>query len=447
MNQYVIIGNGVAAAGCIEGIRSMDLSSSITVISEEQYPVYCRPLISYYLEGKTTLAKMNYRPADFYEKNNVQVIYGQKAVAIDVHSNLITLSDGSSIPYTQICLATGSSPFTPPFKGLDTVANKHTFLTLDDALGLEKAIAPDSRVLIVGAGLIGLKCAEGILERVASITVCDLANRILSSIMDQECADMMATALTDKGVRLMLGDTVTEFKTNDSQIDRDGDETEYTSKDALQENAGYTSEPKSYTALMKSGEKVDFDVLVLAVGVRANTGLAAKAGCDVNRGVLINDRMETTVPGIYAAGDCSEGYDSSLGENRVLAILPNAYMQGRCAGINMTGGEDVFDKGIPMNSIGFFGLHAMSAGSYFEGGPDDELYEEKTDYTLKKMYIHNGQLSGYVLIGNIDRAGIYTALIREKTPLDTLDFDSLKKNPDFTGFSAESRSKKFGGVV
>ena len=415
MNQYVIIGNGVAAAGCIEGIRSTDKESSITVISEENYPVYCRPLISYYLEGKTTLEKMNYRPADFYEKNNCQVLYGKKATSIDNETKTITLDDGSTVCYTSLCLATGSSPFVPPVKGLDTVENYHTFLTLDDSLGLEKAINKDSRVLIVGAGLIGLKCAEGILDRVKSIVVCDLADRILSSILDAECAGMMAKSLKEKGVHFMLNDTAVEFVKN--------------------------------TALMKSGANIEFDVLVMAVGVRANLGLAQQLGCETNRGILIDEQMQTSIPGIYAAGDCSEGFDSSLGSRRVLAILPNAYMQGHCAGINMAGGQDVFNNAIPMNSIGFFDCHAMTAGSYFEADEDHQIYEEKTDTTLKKLFIHNNQLTGYILIGNVDRAGIYTALIREKTPLDTVDFDVLKKDPCFRAFTAENRSKKFGGVV
>lgn len=179
MKRYVIIGNGVAATGCIEGIRSVDTDGKITVVSEEEHPVYCRPLISYYLEGKTDLERMNYRPADFYEKNGCNVLYGKKATKIDNDAKLVLLDDGSRLPFDSVCIATGSSPFVPPFGGLDTVEKKFSFMTLDDTLALEGAIDKDSRVLIIGAGLIGLKCAEGIHGRVKSITVCDLADRIL----------------------------------------------------------------------------------------------------------------------------------------------------------------------------------------------------------------------------------------------------------------------------
>ena len=124
MKQYVIIGNGVAAVGCIEGIRSIDKESKITVISEENHPVYCRSLISYYLEKKTDTERMNYRSADFYEKSGCDVLYGKKAVGIDTSSKTVILNDGKKLPYTSLCIATGSSPFVPAFEGLDNVKNK-----------------------------------------------------------------------------------------------------------------------------------------------------------------------------------------------------------------------------------------------------------------------------------------------------------------------------------
>ena len=415
MKQYVIIGNGVAAVGCIEGIRSVDPAGRISVVSEENHPVYCRPLISYYLEGKTDLQRMGYRDADYYDKMGCDVLYGKKAVKIHSEDKTVDLDDGTRLPYDSLCVATGSSPFVPPFEGLETVEKKFSFMTLDDTLALEAAVTPDSRVLIVGAGLIGLKCAEGLRERVAEITVCDLAERVLSSILDTACAAMMQKRLEENGIRFLLGDSAASFH--------------------------------GHTAKMKSGKTVEFDVLVLAVGVRANTALVKDIGGEVNRGILVNERMETSVPAVYAAGDCTEGEDISCGSTRVLAILPNAYMQGRCAGANMAGGTAVFDQAIPMNSIGFFGLHAMTAGSYFGADEGGEMYEETGDGTLKRLFVRDGVLTGFILIGCTQRAGIYTAMIREKTPLDSLDFDMLKKDPALRAFSAENRRKKLGGVV
>ncbi len=410
MKQYVIIGNGVAAVGAIEGIRKVDKDSKITVISEEKYPVYCRPLISYYLENKTDPERMNYRDPDFYEKMACEVLYNKKAVSIDQINHKIKLDDGTELPYTSTCIATGSSPFVPPFEGLQTVKNKFNFMTLDDTFALEKSINKNSKVLIIGAGLIGLKCAEGLHGRVANITVCDLADRILSSILDTECADIVQRHLEANGIQFMLNDSVIQFDSN--------------------------------SAVMKSGKTIGFDILVLAVGVRANTALIKDAGGEVNRGIIVNDCMETSLDGIYAAGDCTEGNDVSLGQKRVLALLPNAYMQGHTAGVNMAGGNESFDKAIPMNSIGFFGMHVMTAGTY-----DGELYEEKNKNTIKRLFTKDGRLKGFILIGREERAGIYTSLIREQTPIDTIDFELMKKVATSVAFSPENRRKKFGGVV
>ena len=410
MKQYVVIGNGVAAVGCIEGIRSVDKDSKITVVSEENYPVYCRPLISYYLENKTDPERMNYRGADFYEKMGCDVFYGKKVIQINTDSKNVVLDDGAKLPYTEVCVATGSAPFVPHFEGLDTVEKKFSFMTLDDTFALEKAINKDSNVLIVGAGLIGLKCAEGLHDRVESITVCDLADRVLSSILDTDCATIVQRHLEANGIRFLLGDTAVRFDKNFAQ--------------------------------MKSGKTVEFDTLVLAVGVRANTTLVKDIGGEVNRGIVVNERMETTLPDIYAAGDCTEGYDISSRQKRVLAILPNAYMQGHTAGVNMAGGNEVFGKAIPMNSIGFFGLHIMTAGTYV-----GEMYEEKNDSTLKRLFTKDGLLKGFILIGKTERAGIYTSLVRDRVPLDSIDFEMLKKVTTLSIFPQETCRKMLGGVV
>lgn len=415
MTQYVVIGNGVAAVGCIEGIRKEDAAGKIIVISKEPHPVYCRPLISYYLEGKTNLERMAYRDKNFYERMECEVLYGKKAVQIDPSTKQIALNNDTVIPYDKLCIATGSSPFVPPFTGLESVEQKHSFMTIDDMLELEASINENSDVLIVGAGLIGLKCAEGLKDRVSSITICDLADRVLSSILDADCAAIMQKHLEQNGINFMLNDSAISFDKN--------------------------------TAFMKSGKTVRFDVLVLAVGVRANTSLIKGIGGEVNRGILISNKMETSIPDIYAAGDCTEGEDISFHDKRVLAILPNAYMQGNCAGINMAGGSSVFDKGIPMNSIGFFGLHAMTAGSYYTAEQGCELYEEKSEGTLKRLFTSGDYLTGFILIGATERAGIYTSLIRERIPLSSIDFEMLKKTATSTAFSVEKRKQFFGGVV
>ena len=407
--NYVIIGNSTAAVGCIEGIRSVDKTGPITVVSDEPYPVYSRPLISYLLYGKTTEEKMKYRSDDFYEKNGVKTVLGVKAEKVDYAKKNVFLDNGDSLSFDRLLFATGSRPFVPPMQGLDEVEQKFSFMKLDDAKALQAAITKKSRVLIIGAGLIGLKCAEGILDLVDSITVVDLADRILPSILDEEGSAMMQKHLEFKGIRFLLGDSVAQFQKNSAEL--------------------------------KSGASVDFDVLVVAVGVRPNTQLASEIGCKVGRGITIDAHSRTSLTDVYAAGDCCECTDIADGQTRILAILPNAYLQGETAGVNMAGGEKTFEKAIPMNAIGFFGLHVITAGSY-----DGDVWTEKTGDSYKKLITKDNRLKGFILIGNVARAGIYTSLIREQTPLDAIDFELLKQKPQLMAFAADQRAVKLGGA-
>lgn len=407
--NYVIIGNSAAAVGCIEGIRQVDKEGSITVISSEPHHTYSRPLISYLLCGKTDEEKMKYRGDSFYEDNGCTVLLGKTVTAIDPEKKRVVLDDGRKIPYDKLLAATGSKPFIPPMTGLDTVPHRFTFMSLDDAKALEAALTPSARVLIVGAGLIGLKCAEGIHDKVAGITVVDLAKNILPSILDEAGSKLVQAHIEEKGVRFILNDSVKEFL--------------------------------GKTALLNSGETVEADVVVIAVGVRPNVELLREIGGKVNRGIVTDEYCKTSIPDIYAAGDCSESYDITSDENRVLALLPNAYMQGECAGINMAGGEKLYDKAIPMNAIGFFGLHMITAGSYHG---EASVSGEPGSY--KKLFTKDGLLKGYIMIGSIERAGIYTSLIRQKTPLDTIDFELIREKPQLMAFSRTERAKQLGGA-
>ena len=407
--NYVIIGNSTAAVGCIEGIRSVDQTGKITVISKEPHHVYSRPLISYLLYGKTTRQRMKYRPDTFYEDNRVTPLLGVTVTGVDYENKKVLLDNGDGVAVVRLGFATGSSPFVPPMAGLEEVENQFSFMKLDDAAALQKVIDQESRVLIVGAGLIGLKCAEGICSKVKQITVVDLAPRILPSILDEAGSEIVQKHIEEQGVKFILSDSVAQFTKN--------------------------------SALLKSGGKLEFDALVVAVGVRPETKLAADIGCKVNKGIVSDIHCATNLDGVYAAGDCSESYDITSGQYRVLALLPNAYMQGEAAGINMAGGEKVYDKAIPMNAIGFFGLHIITAGSY-----DGEAYVVRTEQTYKKLVSKDNLLKGFILIGDVARAGIYTSLIRERTPLDTVDYELIKEKPQLMAFTASERAVKLGGA-
>ncbi len=410
MKRYLIVGNGCAAVSCIEGIRSVDPEGSITVLSEEPCAAYCRPLISYYLEGRTDEARMQYRPEDFYEKNNCTVLYGTSAQKIDPVRKTVLLQDGSTLPYDALCVAAGSSPFVPLLEGLDTAKEHFSFLTLADAKALKAAAAPDKRVLIIGAGLIGLKCAEGLHGLVKSITVVDLADRVLSSILDADGAAVAQKALESAGLCLHLGDSVARFE--------------------------------DHSALLKSGKTVEFDILVTAVGVRPNVSLVRDAGGKVGRGITIDEKTATTLPDVYAAGDCTESTDLSDGRVKVMALMPNAVLQGFTAGVNMAGGSKTLTDLLPMNSIGFFGCRIMTAGS-----PGEPLVNEVTGSSVKKLYTDGTHLTGFEIIGDVRGTGIYTKLIRTRTDITEIDPENMKITPSLGLFQKNDRVRMLGGVI
>lgn len=405
MSKIVIIGNSAAAIGCVEGVRSVDKNSEIVLIASEKHHTYSRPLISYLLYGKTDEQRMKYRPDSFYSDNMVDTMLGKTAVSVDPKGHTVKLESGEVISYDKLMVATGSSPFVPPMKGLDKVEKKFTFMTLDDAHALDEAISAESRVLVIGAGLIGLKCVEGIADKVKEIAVVDMADRILPSVLDAEGAELVQKSIEKHGVKFYLNDSAAELEPNKAKL--------------------------------KSGAEVEFDVLVVAVGVRPNIALLKDAGAECGRAIKTDNKCQTSLKDIYAGGDCTESYDITIGAERVLALLPNAYMQGNTAGVNMAGGEQLYENAIPMNAMGMFGYHMITAGSY-----DGNVYTEKEGENYKKLFYKDNRLMGYIMIGDIKRAGIYTALIKNQTPLDSIDFELIKQKPQLMAFSAEDRREK-----
>ena len=408
--RYVIIGGSAAAIGCIEGIRSVDKTGEIILITRETEWNYSRPLISYLLEGKTTRDKMWCRPDSFFTRNGVTVKAGVLATALDAGDRTVRLSTGERLAYDRLLAATGSRPFVPPIPGLETVERTFCFQTLSDASALAEALRPESRVLILGAGLTGVKCAEGIRGLCAQIAIADLAPRVLPAVLDDTAAAMVQARMEEKGVRFSLNDSAAAFRGN--------------------------------TARLQSGTELEFDVLVTAVGVRPNTQLVADAGGAVDRGILVDGRCATTLPDVYAAGDCAQGYDAVSGEKRMLPLWPNAMLQGETAGINMAGGRADYTQGIALNASGVFGLHMITAGSY-----EGESFTVQRDGSYKRLVTADGVLKGVIMVGDVSRAGIYTDLIRKKKPLSEIDFDLIRESPQLMAFSQKDRRVQLGGEV
>lgn len=403
--KYLIIGNSAGAIGGVTGIRREDTDGSITIISAEKHHTYSRPLISYWLEGKVSQEKMIYRDEDFYEKNACEVILGTKAERIDVQKKQVYLAGGGSVTYEKLLVATGSVPFVPPIKGRETAKNTFTLTTMDDAAGVGEILDKNSKVVILGAGLIGLKAAEAVVGQCAGVTVVDLADRVLPSVLDTESAEIIEAHLTSQGMVLKLETSITEI--GDMEV------------------------------TLSDGELLPYDILILAVGTRPEMSLVEQAGGKVERGIVTDDHQQTSLKDIYAAGDCTQSYDITSQTAKNMAILPNAYLQGEVAGQNMAGGSAVYEKAFPVNSMGLLGLYMLTAGSRI-----GESITVKTDESYKKFYTKDGVLKGYIIIGNCDRGGIYTDMIREQTPLETVDMEILIKEPGLMAFNPGERYAK-----
>jgi len=409
--KIVIIGNSAAAIGCIEGIRSHDLVTEITVITDEKYMAYSRPLISYYLWGKAEKKNMFYREDDFYEKANVKLITGQKVISIDTAKMQVTTEGNFIEKYDKLLIATGASPFVPPVEGLEGKDNIFTFLKWDDAEALKEIVGPEKHAVVVGAGLIGIKVAEGLLPHCKSVTIVELADRVLPMVLDDAASKIVAKIVENKGISLELGNSAVKIEGNKSV---EG-------------------------VVLKDGKYLICDILVMAVGVRPNTQLAKDAGIEVNRGILVDDFCKTNVANIYAAGDVTESFDSVAGDKKIMALWPNAYVQGETAGLDMT--TDKLEKPIlfPMNSVTIFGYPIITAGIQ----PDEKctVLEKEDESGLARLVFKANKLVGMMLLGKVDRAGIYTSMISDGTLIEKPE-SLLEEGFGLNWFSKEIRKEK-----
>jgi len=390
--RTVIVGNSAAAVGAIEAIRQHDPRNSITVVADEPQHVYSRPLISYLLGGAVNEAHMHYRPPDFYDRHRVKTMLGVEVVQVDPEEQCISLADGSRLSYDRLLIATGGRPFVPPLPGAD-LEGVFTFTQWDDAQRIERYIERYSveTALVVGGGLIGLKTTEALMARSIQVTVVELAEHILSISFDRTASKLAESILRRAGAKIQTGTSVDEIVARDGRVDH---------------------------TVLRSGERVDCDLVVFAIGVRPNTGLIPEeSGIDVNRGIVVDHKMCTSIPHVYAAGDCAEAHDLLLGTRRPIAIWPNAYRQGHVAGFNMAGIEKEYAGGFPMNSVEVCGVPTISVG-LTDPREDKARYEIMEEYdsevpTYKKLVLEGKRLVGAICVGNIDRAGIYTGLIRD----------------------------------
>ena len=421
--DYLIIGNSAAGVTAAEHIRAHDERAAIAIVSREPYPAYGRPLISYMIEGKTTEDKIWFKASNFYEEQRLDAMFGPEFEVVELLPNTheARFANGQVIAWKKCLLATGSVPFTPPIKGLEGKRNVSTFITLDDAkaawdmakqaTSAAHAQGRTSRVVVIGAGLIGLKAAEALSYHADEVLVLELAPRILPAVLDAEGAGILQELIKDHGITCMPGVSADEL---------------------LGEGDLVTG------ARLTNGEEVACDMVVAAVGVRPNSSLAVNAGAEAGRGLICDETLQTSLPDVYAAGDLVQVTDVLDGAQRPLALWPNAMHQGKLAGLHMVGSSEAepYEGSFAVNAVDFFEASLLTAGVINpaeDSGCDVKVVAEGSRYA--KFVTRNGALVGYILLNRPCNAGIYTSLIESQTPLDALGeglFDEAPLNLDFS---------------
>lgn len=397
--KYVIIGAGPAGVRAAETLRQEDAIGDITLVSGEPGEPYARMAIPYVLSGRIDENGAHQRQsADHFERLKVRYLNG-KAVRTHAGPNggTVELDDGTRLDYDRMLVATGSSPTLPPIPGTD-LDGCVTCWTLDDARVIAAQLKPGARVVMMGAGFVAGVIMKSLVESGARLSV--IAGRqgqILRSMMTPVGSAMIQRWLEGKGVNVIT--------------------------------KGRSERIEPGPRLVMDNQTLDADLIILATGVHPNVSFLEGTGAEIDEGIVVDDRMQTTVPCIYAAGDVAQGRDFSTGEWVVHALQPTATEHGRIAALNMVGKNVPYQGSLGMNVLDTVGLISYTFGLWKgkEGGDTVENVDaEHFHYT--RLCFDGDVLVGAITIGNIQHVGAIRGLIQTRRHLGAWK-DKLLKNP------------------
>jgi NAD(P)H-nitrite reductase large subunit len=398
--EYLIIGNSAGGVGAAEAIREVDKKNSITIVSDEPYPAYSRPLISEYLSCERTPEEMLFRPADFYERNNIELMLGKAVKSLDLTGKVVELDSGEKIAWKKLLLATGGISIVPKMEGLDK-NGVFKFLTLDDARAIDEFLKDHSRAVVIGGGLIGISVSEALTKRNVPVTIVEMKDRLLNTILDERASAMAEEMITGAGIRVIVNNTVSEI----------------------------IGEKAVEGVVLDSGEVIPCDLVVIAIGVLPRIELVKGTDVEINRGILVDRYMTTSVPDVYSCGDVAEAYDFVINANRLIPIWPNAYIGGMTAGSKMAGVKTEYPGGTVMNSVNYFGLDITSAGIVIPPDGNCEVLTRDADGIYHKVMLRDGQIVGMVFVKDIEKSGIIFGLMRDR--VDVSNFKEALLSDDF----------------
>ena len=406
--RHVIIGNGPAGVVAAETLRRADPASEILLAGCENEPPYSRMAIPYLLEGNIDEAGtyLRKRP-DHYSSQRISTHEG-RVVSVDTEARTLLFKDGSSTTYDRLLIASGSHPVRPPIPGIDRPQTQ-TCWTLEDARAIAALTKPGSRVLQLGAGFIGCIIMEALAARGVELTVVEMGDRMVPRMMTPKAGNMIREWVESKGIRVRTS----------AGVERIDD--------------GTGDAPLSVR--LSTGECLPCDVVIVAAGVAPNIGFLEGSPVHVAKGVLVDDRMQTSVPGIYAAGDVAEAPDLFTGAHLVSAIQPNAVDQARVAAINMAGGDARMPGVLAINVLDTLGLISSSFGQWWGGeGTQGVERVDEAGFRYISLQFRDDVLVGATSIGLTDHVGALRGLIQGQLHLGVWR-DRLLANP-FAFFEA-----------
>jgi nitrite reductase [NAD(P)H] large subunit len=375
----VIIGNGMAAARLVDELASRTLCRyAIAVVGDEPRLAYNRVLLSALLADEIAPAELELKPPRWWAHRGITLRYGREARAIDPIARTVTLADGAALPFAKLVLATGSQPITLAIPGTQ-LSGVLTFRNVGDVAAMTGMAGPGKRVVVIGGGLLGLEAANGLAKTGVRVTLVHLMDRLMERQLDARAAEMLKTAIEDKGIRVLLR-TETEALVGSRAVE---------------------------AVALKNGRRLPADLVVMAAGTRPRTGLAAAGGIKVRRGIVVGDGLETSSAGIYAVGDCAEHRGLCYG------LVEPAYEQVRVLARRLAGEDVSYPGSVCATNLKVAGLNVFSAGDFLgEPGTEQIVLCDPGLGSYKKLVLADDRLVGAVLFGDTGDGPWYFDLIR-----------------------------------
>ncbi|KRP99356.1 hypothetical protein AOQ72_12500 [Bradyrhizobium yuanmingense] len=382
----------MAAARLVDELAKTALGRyAVAVIGEEPRLAYNRVLLSSVLAGETGSHEIELRPAGWWRDRGVTVRYGYRVSEIDVGRRELKIAGEESMEYSKLVLATGSTPLRLNVPGAD-LAGVHTFRDTRDVDLLLTLAAARKRVVVVGGGLLGLEAAYGLAKAGAPVTLLHLMDRLMERQLDAPAADLLKTLVERKGIRVMLNAATARIH----------------------------GEGHVQAVELADGSRIEADAVIFAAGIKPNVALAKEAGIAVNRGVVVNDVMQTSASDIFALGECAEHRGTCYG------LVEPAYEQARVLARHLAGRPAAYQGSVVSTNLKVSGVSVFSAGDFMGGeGSESLVLSDRRRGTYKKLVIADGRLTGAVLIGDTIDALWYLELIRNRDKVASIRTDMM----------------------